>query len=342
MGDTEQAASQKSDGFAAIKLTALGPPELLEHLSSILVFTRNLFDQFTHSDPNAPPPAATTTTTTATPGQPILNTIPDTRIGMQHLTKAISLDEFRAGLSAIGVTSLSEEKVTRLFNKIDRDRSGAIDYLEWIHFLDPRMLGGLTPRFQSQGLPTLNEKELHQIDAMIKRLESLAEFAAEKRVRLMVDAEQTYFQPAIDHLVLYLQRKYNREFPTIYNTYQCYLRDSFSRMCIDMERARRGGFWFAAKAVRGAYMISERARAAEHKYSDPIFATIEQTHTNYHRVVDHMLQNLDIADVMVATHNESTSIHRSIQWLAGCCSAAVLQCCSAHSAAVVLCCVVTA
>jgi hypothetical protein len=38
---------------------------------------------------------------------------------------------------------------------------------------------------------------------MISRLEMLAEAAARHRVRLMVDAEQTYFQPAIDHMVHY-------------------------------------------------------------------------------------------------------------------------------------------
>src|SRR5690348_3687132 len=61
------------------------------------------------------------------------------------------------------------------------------------------------------------------MDNMIDRLERLAELAARKKVHLMVDAEQTYFQPAIDHMVFNLQKKFNKEFPAIYNTYQCYL-----------------------------------------------------------------------------------------------------------------------
>jgi len=64
--------------------------------------------------------------------------------------------------------------------------------------------------FPPSAAPQLSENEIQQVKNLMRRTENLAEQAAKRNVRLMIDAEQTYFQPAIDHVVLQLQRKFNR------------------------------------------------------------------------------------------------------------------------------------
>ena len=66
------------------------------------------------------------------------------------------------------------------------------------------------------------------MDAVVERAHSLAAYASEKGVGLMVDAEQTYFQPAIRHIVVnILMPTFNVDHePVVYNTVQCYLKVS--------------------------------------------------------------------------------------------------------------------
>lgn len=125
--------------------------------------------------------------------------------------------------------------------------------------------------------------------ALLLRVKRLASAAAAKGVRLMIDAEHSYFQPAIDHTAARLMHRFNAinrkssagssgagaatagvRRPVIFTTYQCYLRDSRRRLADDMERAGRQGYVFACKLVRGAYMHQERQRAEQLGYESPV------------------------------------------------------------------------
>ena len=145
----------------------------------------------------------------------------------------------------------------------------------------------------------------------------------------MYDAEQTYFQSAIRWLVLQQMEKYNTEKPIIYSTYQCYLRvllinafcvvvaicmyllcrqDSEQMITEDTQLAEERGFHFAAKFVRGAYMVQEIARANKVKYRNPIHKTYNDTEISYHTNIQHALNLVKAGrcSLIVASHNERT------------------------------------
>lgn len=61
--------------------------------------------------------------------------------------------------------------------------------------------------------------------------------------------------------------------------------DSRERFALDLERARREGFYFGAKLVRGAYMFLEREKAAKSGRPSPVWDGIQDTHANYDRHV---------------------------------------------------------
>lgn len=42
---------------------------------------------------------------------------------------------------------------------------------------------------------------------------------SQSKVRMMIDAEHSYFQPAINHAAVELQRRFNKDEPYIYNTW---------------------------------------------------------------------------------------------------------------------------
>ncbi|KNC77098.1 hypothetical protein SARC_10433 [Sphaeroforma arctica JP610] len=161
-------------------------------------------------------------------------------------------------------------------------------------------------------LKTMCAEEVIQYENMIGRVEKLATTAQKMGVSLLIDAEQTYMQPTIDRVVLDLQRRYNKDTPVVYNTFQCYLTDSASRAKRDLEYAKKEGWIFAAKFVRGAYIVQERARAEQMGYEDPIHDTIYDTHKNYNDCVRMALKDISHCSIMVATHNEE-SVWRTVQ-----------------------------
>ena len=76
-------------------------------------------------------------------------------------------------------------------------------------------------------------------------------------LRLILDAEQTWVQPAIDALAIALMARHNAPGAafSILQTYQHNLVATPARLAADAARAEREGWILGAKPVRGAYLV---------------------------------------------------------------------------------------
>ena len=124
---------------------------------------------------------------------------------------------------------------------------------------------------------------------------------------LLVDAEESWMQSAVDDLLEELMETYNKEKPIVFNTLQMYRHDRMSYLKALHERADKKSFHIGIKVVRGAYMEKERKRAEEKNYLSPICENKKTTDDNYNDAIRYIMENKRMA-LFAGTHNEESSI----------------------------------
>lgn len=93
---------------------------------------------------------------------------------------------------------------------------------------------------------------------LLSALSEIATKCADRRIRLIVDAESQHIQPGIAHTTLSLMRQFNHGADAvIYNTYQAYLKSTPAVLAHHIDAAEKEGFTLGLKLVRGAYMHSD-------------------------------------------------------------------------------------
>jgi len=153
----------------------------------------------------------------------------------------------------------------------------------------------------------LSEEEKLEWSKVVDRFEKVAKACYDKDECLLVDAEESWMQDAVDELMESLMEKYNKEKVIIFSTLQLYRHDRLEYLKGLHQRAKKKGFKIGMKLVRGAYMEKERERAVEKKYIDPICATKAETDENFNAVLGYMFENLEDMSIFCGTHNESSS-----------------------------------
>jgi proline dehydrogenase len=152
----------------------------------------------------------------------------------------------------------------------------------------------------------LSVAEIDEFDRVKKRCEKICKTAFEKKVPIMIDAEDSWIQNTIDELAMDMMAKYNREQLIVYNTYQLYRHDKLADLKADYLIAKESGFILGVKMVRGAYMEKERKRAAEMGYPSPIQPDKASTNRDYNESLRFCVQHIDQIGFVCGTHNEES------------------------------------
>lgn len=174
----------------------------------------------------------------------------------------------------------------------------------------------------------VRDEDRQQLTQLRLVLETIASKARENNVRIVIDAEQSWYQPVIDALTDELMQEYNKIDggpPVCIASFQAYLRRYPQLLEHQIQRADEKGYTLLFKQVRGAYMVTEAQewKKAGRQGPGPVWATKAETDASYNRAMEKTIAT--IADqvrqtgrsrisALFATHN-SMSIDHGIKLL---------------------------
>ncbi len=153
----------------------------------------------------------------------------------------------------------------------------------------------------------LNAEEEKAWANMKTRVDNICRAASENNVQVLVDAEETWTQVAVDALVRDMMEKYNKQKAIVYNTAQMYRRDRLAYLDNLLKDAIEKNYIIGVKIVRGAYMEKERARAASMGYPSPINDTKANSDREYNTALEFCIKHLDRISICAGTHNENSA-----------------------------------
>ena len=167
--------------------------------------------------------------------------------------------------------------------------------------------GPLMKRYK-EALAGLTPAEAVEWEAVRGRMQRICEVAAERKIGVLVDAEETWIQGPVDVLTILMMDQYNRGRVVVYNTIQLYRADRLVFLHDSHAAAVQRDFVLGAKLVRGAYMEKERKRAEASGVVSPIQPDKEATDRDYNAGVTFCIEHLDRIALIVASHNEYSNL----------------------------------
>lgn len=168
--------------------------------------------------------------------------------------------------------------------------------------------GSLMKRYEL-ALGLLTPAEQGEWERVGARMRQIGQEAADRKVGVLVDAEETWIQDPVDVLTIRMMEEFNRGRAVVYNTIQLYRADRLDFLKDSFEAAVQRDFILGVKLVRGAYMEKERRRSREAGYPSPIQPDKEATDRDYNAGLEFCIGRLDRVAVIVATHNEHSNLY---------------------------------
>jgi proline dehydrogenase len=166
---------------------------------------------------------------------------------------------------------------------------------------EPACRGGILP-----GEENLREGDMELLRGIWQILLKIGKTAKESGIKIAVDAEHSWYQPAIDGYTMLMSQEFNKiqpgevanpaTSPLIYGTYQAYLRRSDGHLAASLKHAKENNYTLGVKLVRGAYADQERKKWIDDGRAklgtDPIQPNKEATHAAFNGATTSLIAQL--------------------------------------------------
>lgn len=154
----------------------------------------------------------------------------------------------------------------------------------------------------------LSADEQAEFDRIKNRIYTICKCAFDNRVRIFIDAEESWIQDTIDGIAREMMLQFNQQTAIVFNTIQLYRHDRLEFLKTSFEDALKHNYVLGVKLVRGAYMEKERARAAGMNYNSPIQPDKSASDRDYNEALVFCVKNINRIYLCAGTHNEDSSL----------------------------------
>jgi proline dehydrogenase len=201
------------------------------------------------------------------------------------------------------------ENLKKTFQELKRVIDEAANKPEYpFAVFKPSGIGSFSVLVAKSANEDLSTEQQNQYEELVERIHFLCKHAHQNNVKLLIDAEETWIQDAVDEIVYNNAKEFNRDDIIVYNTIQLYRKGRIEEINKQIDLARKFGYKIGFKLVRGAYMEKEAKRAQQMNYPNPIQDTKADTDHDYNSALKICFENRDVVAVIAGTHNEESSI----------------------------------